>query len=426
VLVKVVYRVGEVLARLMTIAVVLVLVISAQVQAQGSPFLAPVWISALVVVGVPVVVVVHEAGHLLACLALGVQVRGLQFGNAKSARLRFAVRGVEVSLGVPYSGRVLYGLGAAVGRSALITAAGSLANLIAAAALFAVGQRGNLTVAAALFTAGHVENLGLLGLALLMAMIGVSSLLPYRARNGRPTDGARLLGLLGGRFGAALRTRDARGWLPLAGAPAKLDAEYKELVRHGARELPPEQTARWLKAYWEREPLALHAAGLLGRSLRLQGRIGELLALHADLPRPAGPRATQLTVAAHALDRQVLMVPGLPAEAVNRAVARVEWVLRTAEFKPAGQPWSREVVLHTLALGRFRQGRLAEVEELCRPILALPRPGPRSRATALATVALARRAGGLPCQAELAEARFLDPGADLVAEATGPRQFQGA
>jgi hypothetical protein len=263
-----------------------------------------------------------------------------------------------------------------------------------------------------------------LSLALLMTVLGVVNLLPFRERNGRPTDGARLLGLFGGPFAAALRPRDAKGWLPLADTPAPLHAEYKELVRHEARQLSPEQTARWLAAYWEREPLALHAVAIVGRSLRLQGRISELLALHADLPRPAGPRASQLTVAAHALDRQVLMVPGLPARAVNVAVARVEWVLRSAEFKPAGQPWSREVVLHTLALGRLRQGRFAEAEELCQPILALPRLGPRSRATVLATVALARRAAGLPYQRELAEARFLDHDADLVAEALGTRQVQ--
>jgi hypothetical protein len=408
------------LAGLAVIAVMLVLVISAQMQSPGLPFLGSVLVLALVVVGVPVGVVIHEAGHLLACLALRVEVRGVQLGNGKSPRLRFTVRGVEVSLGLPYSGQVQYTDAMSAGRAAIITAAGSLANLIAAVAMFAVGPRGILAVTAALFTAGHVGTLGVLSLALLMTVTGVISLLPFRERNGRPTDGARLLGLFGGPFAAALRPRDAKGRLPLAGAPAALHTEYQELVRREARQLSPEQTARWLKAYWDREPLALHAVGLIGRSLRLQGRISELLALHADLPPPAGPRAGQLTVAAHSLDRQVLTVPGLPAKAVNLAVARVEYVLRTAEFKPAGQPWSREVALHTLALGRLRQGRFAEAEELCRPVLALPRPGPGTRATALATVALARRTAGLPYETELAEARFLAPDADLVAEAMEP------
>jgi hypothetical protein len=107
-----------------------------------------------------------------------------------------------------------------------------------------------------------------------------------------------------------------------------LPAESEELVRHAARQLSPEQTARWLKAYW------------------------------------TGNRW-----------------PCTP------------W------------PWSA--------------GRCG------RPILALPSPGPRTRATALATVALARRAAGLPDQGELTEARFLDPDADLIAEAMGTSQAQG-
>ena len=424
--VRVVYWVGRVLAILVTSALILAFCIGVTlVQPQGgAPWLAlgPV---ALMVIGLPAVVVVHEAGHLIACLALRVKVLGVEIGKGKSPRLSFTVAGVRVSLGAPYSGRVRYVGTPSAARGAVITAAGSLANLIAAAALFAAGKRGNLA-ATVLFAAGHAGNLALLGLAVLMTAIGIGNLLPFRERNGTPTDGARLLGLFGGPFAAALRPRDAKGWLPLAGTPAALHAEYQDLVRHAARQLSPEQTARWLAAYWDREPLALHTVAVVGRSLRLQGRISELLALHADLPRPAGPRASQLRLGAHALDRQVLLVPGLPAKAVNLAVTRVEWVLRTAEFKPAGQPWSREVALHTLALGRLRQGRLAEAEELCRPILALPRPGPRSRATALATVALARRAAGLPYQAELAEARFLDPDADLVAEACGTRQVQRA
>lgn len=83
-------------------------------------------------------------------------------------------------------------------------------------------------------------------------------------------------------------------------------------------------------------------------------------------------------------------------------------------------------MLHTLALGKLRQGRLAEAEELCRPILAVPELAAASRATVLATIVLARRAAGLPYGGELAEARFLDPDADLVAEATETSQFQGA
>lgn len=411
------------LAGLTLFIVLFILVSSALVQAHGSPFLAPGWIAALVVVGVPACVFVHEAAHLLTCLALRVKVTGVQIGNGKSPRLRFTVRGVEVSLGLPYSGQVRYVRHKSAVRRMIIMAAGALANLIAAAALFAAGPRGILAVTAALYSPGHGVTLGLLGLALLMTLTGALSLLPFADRNGRPNDGARLLGLLGGPFAAELRPRDAKGWLPLEGTPAELHAEYTEMVRDHYRYrhlLEPEHTTRWLEAYWEREPLALHAAGFTGRSLRLQGRIDELLTLYADLPRPAGPFVRQLTMTAHMLDWEVLLVPGLPADVVDRAVSRVQWALRTAEFEHIPEPWAREAVQHTLALGQLRQGRVAEAEELCRPILARPELPAANRATVLATVVLARRAAGLPYEAELAEARSLDPGADLVAEAAGP------
>lgn len=439
-LVRVVYGAGRVLARVAYWAVLIFLGMAVAIRDQDGPSLAPVWVVALIVVGLPAAVVVHEAAHLLACLALRVKVRGVEFGNGKSAWLRRTVGGVEVVIGAPYSGRVLYDDTSSAGRRAVIIAAGPLSNVIAAAALFAAGQRqhpgaaaapftpgqpGDPVAAAVLFAAGHAGNLGLTGLALVMALTGVQNLLPYRTRSGRASDGARLLGLAGGQFAAALRPRDARGWLPLAGTPAALNAEYKEMVRRPDRPLPREGADRWLRAYWERETLALHMAGFAARSLRLDGRISELLALHADLPRPAGQHVKQLTIVAHALDWEVLLVPGLPAEAVNRAVGRVEGTLRNAEFEPAPKPWNRAAVLHTLALGRLRQGRLAEAEAFSRAALAVPGLDPRSRATVLATIALAGRAAGLSYEGELAEARFLDPDADLVAEASGARQVQG-
>jgi hypothetical protein len=58
------------------------------------------------------------------------------------------------------------------------------------------------------------------------------------------------------------------------------------------------------------------------------------------------------------------------------------------------------------------------VESLCAPGLAGDY-GPDTRATILATVALARRALGQPYADLLAKAMALSPNADLVAEATG-------
>jgi membrane-associated protease RseP (regulator of RpoE activity) len=225
VLVKVVYWIGHVLAVLVGSVTVLAVGIAAGVREQDRPIASLLWFIALLLVGLPVVVVVHEAGHLLACLALRAKVLGVEIGNGKSPRLSFTAAGIEVSLGVPYSGRVLYDGASLAGRRAIITAAGALANLVAAAVLFSAcqrwnpiaaaplstGQEWNPVAAAMLFAVGHAGNLAVLGLALLMTLIGVTSLLPYRTRNGRPSDGARLLALAGGPFAAALRQRDAKG-----------------------------------------------------------------------------------------------------------------------------------------------------------------------------------------------------------------------
>jgi hypothetical protein len=55
-----------------------------------------------------IAVVVHEFGHLLACLAVGTQVRAFRLGDERAA-IRFRVRTVEVTLGWPYKGRVEHG-----------------------------------------------------------------------------------------------------------------------------------------------------------------------------------------------------------------------------------------------------------------------------------------------------------------------------
>ena len=371
-----------------------------------------IWPLALLFIGMPAIVVVHEAGHAWACLVLGVEIRAVRLGRETPRRPRFTAGKFTVSLPIA-DGAVMHGDARSAGRGALLTAAGSLANLIVAATL------------AGAVVAAHSANGYVLGLACLMAGVGVSNLMPFRSRSGRPTDGARLLALLaGGQFAKAVRARDANEWLMPNDAPRALRAEYVEFLRSYDGPLQPERTTKWLVYYREKETLAWVAVGFIGRALRREGRIPELLALHADLPTPAGPHVHRLTQATHMLAWEVLLVPGLPPEAVEGAVSRVTWVLGATDFTPGDPVWYREAVQHTLALGRLRQGRYAEAEQLCQPILALPKLPGDSHATVLATLALARKAQGQPHEELLAEAIALAPSADLVPEAVAATQFQ--
>ena len=406
------YKVGRVLAAVIGIGTLLAGYLLPSLLGTPGP-LALVWPLALLFVGGSVAVVVHEAGHAYACLFLGVKVRAIYLGNDAPNRPRFTVGKFTVTLPPGSGGRVEHEDARSVAGNAFITAAGPLANLIIAA-----------TLAVAL-AAAHSTNGYVLGFVCMMAGMGVGNLMPFRSRTGRPTDGARLLAALaGGQFAEAVRFRDASSWLMAKDAPRAMRSECSELVRDSDGPLQPERTTRWLAYYHENETLAWAAVGFIGRSLRREGRIPELLALDADLAMPAGPYVHELTQATHMLAWEVLFVPGLPREAIGRAVSQVEWVLSNADFKPGDPAWYREAVLHTLALGRLRQGRYAEAEELCQPILALKNLVPADRATVLATIALARKALGQPYERLLAEAVALAPAADLVPEAAAAAQFQ--
>ena len=409
-LAKVVYGAGRFVAGLTGLGVIVAIFLPAETHDPGASSSAVLyWTIALAVVGVPAAVAIHEAGHAVACLALGAQIRAVYLGSGESTWLRFTVSGVKVSLGNPYMGRVEHEIASSVARGAFITAAGSLTNFIVAGALLAAAGPGDR---------------GIAGLALIMAVVGVRGLLPYRARTGRLTDGANLLALLGGQFAAATRRRDASGWLPLDGVPSAMRLEYREMLLNRDGRPRPERTTKWLTAYYERDTAAWLAVSVIGRALRREGRIAELLALHADLPTPTGPLVNELASSTHGLTWEVLLLPDLPAEAANLAVQRVQWVLDNAEFKPGYFGWSPEAVRHTLALGKLRLGQFAEAEQLCHPILAQGDLDPASRATVLATIALARKALDQPYEDFLTEAVALAPAADLVPEASGMSQFQ--
>lgn len=485
---------------------------------------------------VAVGVVAHEFGHLLACLAVGAEVKAFRLGGER-ATIRFRVRTVQVSLGWPYKGQVRYDGVLSVRRRAVITLGGPLMDLALAglvlmvSAMAASGPRVRpLMVTAAL-------ALGADGLA--------SSLMPFRMRSGRLSDGARLFELRSDVRTARLRAaQQAAGRLLRAGRSAELlelhtgldvparrmsaaqaanlaafefdvallaglpddaaqlaerrvsmllqdhrdlspaapiayltlallrlrqngpgsSAEAERLceqalaikglphsarrltpavviVSRQARELPYEDvlataTATFravdhsleamvaalkahlnpeamLDAFREGDPDARLGVGDIAMMLRRQGRIGELLELHAGFGVPAGRYVRDQARSLHDVECNLLLVPGLSPEVIDEAASRVRWILDNYPFEAKGEPMPRAAMEHTLALARLRQGKFEEVEPLCASALAADY-GPGARATVLATVALARRALGQPHADLLAEAVALSPDADLV------------
>ncbi len=286
VLVKFVFGAGRFLAVLISSATLLVGALLPDLAGSPGRLLAPAWPLLLLYGGSLVTIVVHEGGHVLACLALGVKIRAVYIGTEAPGRPRLTVGRVVISWTLPSGGRVIHDATRSAGRNALIQVSGALATLIAAGAL----------------AAAQPKNAFALGLALMMAGNSVANLLPYQARTGRFTDGARLLAAAAGgkiaeavrrpattgasgRFTEAVRRRrDANGWT--VDAPPVLRAELRELERGNDGPLDPERTTRCLAAYYRKEALAWVAVGTIGRSMRREGRIAELLKLHADLLMP--------------------------------------------------------------------------------------------------------------------------------------------
>lgn len=364
-LTKIVYFAGRVLAAIIAMFALVAMVVLwfAAYPVMSLPGLL---VMCMVLFGsVSAAVVVHELGHLLACLAVGAQVRSFQVGSGR-AGIRFRVRGVRVALDWPGGGRVTYTGARSAWRRMVITLSGSLANLTVAGLALALSARAGSAP-------GYILGLG-------SGAIGLGSILPYQLRSGELSDGARLF-----RVRASLRV-DIEG--TLAAFRAGGDS-------------------------------ARVRAGSIARLLLRSGRFTELLELHTGFGMPAGPQARLLTRALHAIEDSLLCIPGLDAGVIDEAASRVQWILGTYPFSEldtwdSGLP--RPAVLHTLALARLRQGRHDEVEPLCTPGLAADF-GPAARATLLATVALARRALGQPYQDLLDQALRIASDADLVAEA---------
>jgi hypothetical protein len=161
--------------------------------------------------------------------------------------------------------------------------------------------------------------------------------------------------------------------------------------------------------------MARVGAGSIAAYLRHAGREAELLDLHAGIVRTreeltAGPHAVALLDSMHAVEYNVLLLPGIPAEDIDIAAERVQFV---RDHHPSRDAHHLAAIEHSLALASLRQGRHKEVRPLCRAGLDGSLPAD-NRATVLATIALARRALGKSYRGLLTEAVFLAPDADLV------------
>jgi hypothetical protein len=319
-------------------------------------------------------------GALIAALAVRARIREFRFGTTRPA-IRFRVGDAQVSLGIPASYWVNYGP-LSTGRNAVALLGGVLANLAAAAIVLAAPLPRAIALSVAAVFAAHA----------------VGQLIPLRWEDGRTSVGEQLL-----------HPRSNR-----------LLAEMDDFwVNRASRAHSPDRTNRVLAAYREGDPAVRLNAHLLAMMLRREGRVAELLELHAG---SAAPDENKLDEAFRGsfveLEWTVLTVPGLPAADVDRAAGRLEALPRFLS------PDRQASLAAALALARLRQGRFADVEPLCADALA-GELEPDKRAQVLATVALARQRLGQPCSELIAEAQRLSAGDDLAAEAAATRMPDG-
>jgi hypothetical protein len=326
---KELYLVGRTLATLVSSASVFLplLAYDGAPGAQNSLALGYVVLSLSTVVAV----VVHELGHLIACRALGAEVKAFRLGGKRAVRFRAGT--VEVSLGLPYSGRVEYAGALSVGRRALILLAGPLADL-ALAGLVLGGW-------AATASGPGIPTLVVISVGGLI-VVGLINLMPFRARSGRLTDGARLF---------------------------ELRSDF--------------DSAR------------LAVAGQTAVRLRKAGRARELLELHAGLSVPGGRLSPAHAVSLALVELEVIILPErLPDDATQLADRRLSALTRQQDLGPAAP-----VAYLALALLRLRQGEtqgIAEAERLCERALAWEGLDDRIRPLVFAAVVMSRQARGLP------------------------------
>lgn len=318
--------------------------------------------------------VAHELGHALAVHLVGERVLGIQLGG-KLGRVTIKLGTVPVSLGLGLGGSVSYrGHRLSAARHVVVLAAGPVANVLAAPVC--------LLLPVPRFEAAMLM-LGVLA-------SGLTDLVPGDDDDdGTLSDGSKLW-----RIRARLRAdTDVRGLLADQGWPDRSDAA--DILINGFRLDVPE------------------AEDCLDG---LTKQPDELLRMYRQpWTLPAKPER-DVTYIVEVLTWKVLCTSELPGDTVNLAESRAQWVLDHLDKEHPDNRVPLYSGQQTLALARLRQGRAADVRQLCTAALAADLE-PEDRASVLALVAMARNALLLSGREQLAEALALDPDADLVREA---------
>lgn len=86
-----------------------------------------------------------------------------------------------------------------------------------------------------------------------------------------------------------------------------------------------------------------------------------MLELHKGFELPDGRDAAKQARSLHAVEWNLLLVPGLPCQDIDEVASRVMWILGNYPFEAEGPSMPLAAVEHTLALARLRQGRFEEV-----------------------------------------------------------------
>jgi peptidase M50-like protein len=328
------------------------------------------WLTAAYIVGL----VAHELGHAIAVRLAGERVLEVKLGG-RLGRVTFTVGTIPVSIGFGLGGSVSFrGHRLSARRRAAVWAAGPAANILAAP---------------------------------------VCLLLPLP----QPADAVILLGFLG----AALQdlvpqTDESDGELSDGGnlwrIPARLraDKEVRALLANPDWQQQPGAADALINGFRLDVPEAEDCLQALSKQPDALLQIYRQAWTLRDKPEPDELHIVDV------LTSKVLIAGNLPGEVADLAASRAEWVLDHLDKERPDERLPGCAAKETLALARLRQGRPADVRQLCREALAADRD-PDDRATGLALMAMARHAMLLSGRTQLDEALALDPKAALVVEA---------
>ncbi len=316
--------------------------------------------------------VAHELGHAAAVRLTGSRVDAIEFGGHWVC---FQVRGVQIAVGVGLGGHVSFdSTRLAPRRLPVVLFAGPAANLLVAPLCFLL----------------PVPWWDSAFIALSVCSSALFDLVPDL--EDLRTDGAKLT-----RIPAAIRAQ----------------AAVRELVATPDWAARPGAADTLIDAFRLDVPEAEDSLRELSHD---PARLLPFFRQAWTLPDKPEPDVLHIVDAA---TWKTLCTGELPAETVELAASRAEWVLAHLPEDSDDKRIAPHKLQPTLALARLRQGRTGDVRRLCAGALAA-QLDPGARASALAIVAMAKHARLLSGQAELDEALTLDPDAPLVSTLSRP------